>query len=63
MITKSGYSITSRMTPDPDTFRLNDGSGNVKRDSTPVLTEEQEKQRREARARKLAAIKVAGPSW
>lgn len=51
------------MTPDPDTFKMNDGECGVRRDNTPVLTEEQEKQKREARARKLAALKITGPSW
>ena len=63
MTTRSAYSVTSLLSPKVDLKDRYSGEGNVKRNTAPVLTEQQEKQKREAKARQAAALKITGPSW
>lgn len=62
-MSSSGYSVVSVLTPAVDLKDRYQGEGNVNRNTAPELTDEQAKQKREARARKLAALKITGPSW
>ena len=58
----SDYRIIDKMVPTVDVHDRYNGEGNVKRDNTPVLTDEQIKQRREERARAAEARKRS-PTW